>query len=155
MSQHPCPLRKTNSRTNASCLFCGKRACPGQHCGSCKVYFCSKCHETLQREQVPGWRQELSLQRDEYLKDFCVRQRKESIALVPCISISDLRSIIVSYSIELPTVVIIAIQGIVLRFGFGEHARPSLWIQLSEPDIRSKFKTVIKQISLGKIDVQN
>lgn len=151
---HPCPLVETKEKTDAECLYCNKRAYPGKYCSSCKIYMCSQCHETLHNQKIPKWRQQLSLQRDDLLKQRCVRQRKELNALVKSIPISDLRSIIISYSVNSPTIMIKRVSMSLIWFTFGDQKHPS-WIEIRGLDFHEKFRRIIKQASLGKLKIKD
>lgn len=103
MAQHPCKMAANHAKTNAICLYCSRRAVPGVHCSSCKVYSCSKCDDMLEKKTLyrDKWRADLSLIRDEILQKACVRQRAELNLLRPVIPIHHLSIIVTAYSKDL------------------------------------------------------
>lgn len=151
---HPCPLFEMYEKTTAECLYCDKRAYPGKYCYNCKIYMCSVCHETLNNQHRFEWRRELSLERDNLLQQRCVRRRKELNALSKVVAVSDLRCIIVSYSIHSPSITIQNVRDTIIWFTF-EHKNNLSWIEIRGNNVLSRFKQIVSWACMGKFQVKD
>lgn len=140
MPAHPCKLNYLSNRST-ECLYCHKYAAPAWYCRKCEVTFCFECHETLQRETVPNWREELSLHRDQYFKQLNARRTELPTSFLP-----EICSIVASYDIE-PIATIVTISGGTYWFRFGNEKSQTIdWI-----DEEYAFDQTIRKASLGKI----
>lgn len=97
---HSCPVHPITQRphTPAFCLYCWKNAFPGFSCVACNVPICAKCYDQLLKTNIPEWRRDLSICRDDLFVFMYRRRTIEAKYLVSYLPVNELSHLISEYS---------------------------------------------------------